>query len=87
MHKPVLFVNDVSTNREGAVSINVLFSSENVKNSLSNKRMENIHEPRKSLQKVPIVVLTLHVMPRTNGCTQTIFGQIPIIAWPLPGIT
>ena len=34
MHKPAPFVNDVSTNRKGAVSINDLFSLENGKNKV-----------------------------------------------------
>ena len=34
MHNPVPLVNDMSTNRKGAVSINVLFSSENGKNKV-----------------------------------------------------
>ena len=38
MHKPVPFVNDVSTNRKGTVSINVLFSSENEKNKVKATR-------------------------------------------------
>ena len=34
LHKLVTFINDVSTNREGAVSINVLFSLEIGKNKI-----------------------------------------------------
>ena len=86
MHKPVPFVNDVSTNREGAVSIHVLFSSENGNNKVVAKRECKHSRTTKSLQKVPTVALAFHVMSRQRLYSDD-FGQIPIFAWPLPGIT
>ena len=86
LQKPVPFVNDVSANREGFVSINVLFSSENGKNKVVAKRECKYVRTRKSLQKVTIVALAFHVMSRQRLYPDD-FGQIPIFACPLPGIT
>ena len=86
MHKPVPFVNDVSTKREGAVLIIVLFSSKNGKNKVVVKRECKHSRTTRSLQKVPIVASAFHVMPRQRLYTDD-FGQILKFAWPLPGIT
>ena len=86
LHKPVPFANDVSTDREGSVSINVLFSSENGKNKVVAKRECKHSRTTTSLQKVTIVALAFHVMPRQRLYPDD-FGQIPIFARPMPGIT
>ena len=87
MHKPVSFVNDVSTKRNGAVLIIiVMFSSENGKNKVVTKRECKHSRTTKSPQKVPIVASAFHVMPRQRLYSDD-FGQIPKFAWPLPGIT
>ena len=75
VHKLIPFVNDVSTKREVVVLINVLFSSENGKNKVIAKRECKHSRTKKSLQKMPIVALAFHVMPR-----QRLYSEILAIA-------
>ena len=62
------------------------FSSENGKNKVVATRECKHSRTTKSLQKVPIVALAFHVMPRQPLYSDD-FSQIPILAWPLPSNT
>ena len=62
------------------------FSSENGKNKVVATRECKHSRTTKSLQKVPIVALAFHVMPRKPLYSDD-FSQIPILPWPLPSNT
>ena len=68
------------------LSLSVFFSSENGKNKVVATRECKHSRTTKSLQKVPIVPLAFHAMPRQRLYSDD-FGHITIFSWPLPGIT